>query len=234
MYLVHEGEVSILIPKSLDEAEKERKAFLQIRDEQIFGSKYEDPTMGEVYARAKVLMPTWTYKRFKKLPFKDIDYNLKILVNWYSNFPMNVGEYRQVGLGNLSMYYKNCNFLYKEVASFGPGKFFGELACMTGETRAATIVAKSPCHLLSLSKKSFEIIFADAIAADQAKLAYFENMLSDEIQKQAIIEFQYMFEERLYSRGDFLFREGGHTTHLYFIKEGEVELSKKVKQGAKK
>jgi hypothetical protein len=92
MYLVHEGEVSILIPKSLDEAEKERKGFLQIRDEQIFGAKYEDPSMGEVYARAKVLMPNWTYKRFKKIPYKDIDYNLKILVNWHSNFMMNVGE----------------------------------------------------------------------------------------------------------------------------------------------
>ena len=40
--------------------------------------------------------------------------------------------------------------------TLGPGDCFGEMALLTGEPRAATIVAKSSCTLLALSRGDFE------------------------------------------------------------------------------
>lgn len=99
---------------------------------------------------------------------------------------------------------------------------------MRSDTRAATIVAKTSCDLLSLSKKNFDAIFSAALADDNAKISYFESMLSNEMDKQQITSFIRMFEEKKLSRGYFLFREGEPATHLYFLKEGEIELFKKV------
>jgi small-conductance mechanosensitive channel/CRP-like cAMP-binding protein len=46
------------------------------------------------------------------------------------------------------------------VAQLGPGKFFGEMGLMTGETRNATVRAVSECHVLVLSREAFQAVLA--------------------------------------------------------------------------
>ena len=51
-----------------------------------------------------------------------------------------------LGLQRLSVYYKDKAFLYKEVVSLKRNAFFGELALIKNDPRAATILAKIPTH----------------------------------------------------------------------------------------
>lgn len=44
----------------------------------------------------------------------------------------------------------------QEVFSYQPGGYFGELALIKNEPRAANIVAKTDCVVLSLDRKSFK------------------------------------------------------------------------------
>jgi CRP-like cAMP-binding protein len=41
------------------------------------------------------------------------------------------------------------------VATLGPGKFFGEMALLTGEVRKATVRAKTECELLVIAHNAF-------------------------------------------------------------------------------
>lgn len=46
----------------------------------------------------------------------------------------------------------------QEVRTYASGDYFGELALLRNEPRAANIVAKSDCRLLSLSRKTFKVL----------------------------------------------------------------------------
>ena len=46
----------------------------------------------------------------------------------------------------------------KEVATMGDGEFFGEMSLMTGETRAATVVAKTDVECYIVDKEAFQEI----------------------------------------------------------------------------
>ncbi len=44
----------------------------------------------------------------------------------------------------------------KEVYQYGPGDYFGELALIKNEPRAANIIAKTPLQLVALDRQSFK------------------------------------------------------------------------------
>jgi CRP-like cAMP-binding protein len=46
----------------------------------------------------------------------------------------------------------------KEIATLGDGQFFGEMSLMTGETRAATVVAKNDVECYVVEKEAFQEI----------------------------------------------------------------------------
>ena len=49
----------------------------------------------------------------------------------------------------------SCRVLDREVASFGPGDFFGELSLMDGATRSASVIAETPMQLLDFDRREF-------------------------------------------------------------------------------
>ena len=68
-----------------------------------------------------------------------------------------------------------------QLASLGPGSFFGEMSLLTGEPRSATVVADAPCEVIELTKEALaplleedprlaEVVCA-AVAARQASTA---------------------------------------------------------------
>jgi cAMP-dependent protein kinase regulator len=46
----------------------------------------------------------------------------------------------------------------QEVLQYKPGDYFGELALLNNETRAATVIAKTPCKTLTLSRRVFKTL----------------------------------------------------------------------------
>ncbi|MGH9831335.1 MAG: cyclic nucleotide-binding domain-containing protein, partial [Blastocatellia bacterium] len=49
----------------------------------------------------------------------------------------------------------NCTVLDREVATFGPGDFFGELSLIDGRTRTASVIAQTPMQLLDFDRNEF-------------------------------------------------------------------------------
>lgn len=68
-----------------------------------------------------------------------------------------------------------------QLASLGPGSFFGEMSLLTGEPRSATVAADEPCEVLELSKEALAPVLQEdpklaevmsaAVASRQAKTA---------------------------------------------------------------
>jgi small-conductance mechanosensitive channel/CRP-like cAMP-binding protein len=101
-----------------------------------------------------------------------------------------------VRTGQVSVMMTNGNGAQKrEVAALGPGKFFGEMALMTGEPRTADVVAKTDAELLVITHGSFQATLAAhpelaetvsrVIAERQAKLT---EVSSKAPEKEAIEE----------------------------------------------
>ena len=44
----------------------------------------------------------------------------------------------------------------KAVKEYKPGDYFGELALLRGEPRAANVIAQDDCKMISLDRKSFK------------------------------------------------------------------------------
>src|SRR5262249_39981846 len=50
----------------------------------------------------------------------------------------------------------------EEIARLGAGKFFGEMALMTGEPRNATVRASAPCKLIRIEGSALRSVLASA------------------------------------------------------------------------
>jgi small-conductance mechanosensitive channel len=66
----------------------------------------------------------------------------------------------------------------KEVATLSAGQFFGEMSLMTGESRAATVVAKNDCECYIVDKEAFQ-----EILEERPELA---NVISDILSRRQI------------------------------------------------
>lgn len=50
----------------------------------------------------------------------------------------------------------------REVARFGPGDFFGEMALLDGQPRSATVLATSPMDVLVLDRREFSTLLDES------------------------------------------------------------------------
>ena len=66
----------------------------------------------------------------------------------------------------------------KEVATLSSGQFFGEMSLMTGESRSATVVAKSDCECYIVDKQAFQ-----EILEERPELA---NVISDILSRRQV------------------------------------------------
>lgn len=59
----------------------------------------------------------------------------------------------------------------REVASFGPGDFFGELSLIDGSSRSATVVAETPMQMLDFDRSEFRRLLEVAPSVVRAVFA---------------------------------------------------------------
>lgn len=63
-----------------------------------------------------------------------------------------------------------------------------------------------------------------------AKVEFFKNFrLSEGISRTNLNKLSYFFKEKQFRRRDIVFKEGDLVDHIYFVKEGEFEITKTVK-----
>ncbi|CDW72825.1 UNKNOWN [Stylonychia lemnae] len=121
--------------------------------------------------------------------------------------------------------------LYVDVVQLNTGKSFGELALTKNKPRAATIKCSSECHLAIMSKADYDKVLLRIEQKNLNKILEFLNQLPflqgwSKVQLQKL---QYAFELKHLKRNTVLYREGEHNANVYIIKNGDFEVSKKIK-----
>lgn len=118
----------------------------------------------------------------------------------------------------------------EEVHKLGKGDSFGELALMSDRPRAATIVAISDTRLLVLRKSQFKQILG--VISERKQNAKIKALKSSPYflswSKNSLSKISFYFHSHSFSHKQELFAEGQKTTGIYFIREGEFTLSKKI------
>ncbi len=123
------------------------------------------------------------------------------------------------------------------LGSVGPGEVTGELALLTGHPRLATIVAKEPSLIASLSHTDFELLLArfpqemetvlrwmqQRLHRYQILSAIHRGKLFSNFQPDTKIAMMVQFQWTELQAGDVLFRKGEIANHLFLIVSGRIQ-----------
>lgn len=105
---------------------------------------------------------------------------------------------------------------------------FGEIALKNNTKRTASAACKSACQLVSLDFKIFRLVlkaFFEGQAAE--RMDYLKKVpLFNKIPHHYLEGLILHLKEKVFHKGDVIFKEGSKTDCLYIVKEGEVEVSK--------
>lgn len=63
------------------------------------------------------------------------------------------------------------------VMEYNPGDYFGELALLKGEPRAANVIASSDCKLIMLDRKSFKRLLGPLDEILKRNIASYNNFM---------------------------------------------------------
>ncbi|KAL4509922.1 hypothetical protein ABPG72_010115 [Tetrahymena utriculariae] len=127
------------------------------------------------------------------------------------------------------IYQKYPNFYI--VKKLQTGDNFGEIALRMDKERTATIVCKSSCKFAVISKKGFQHILGDFFRIQlEEKEQFLQNIELFQGYNFAFLANILMnIKKKIYNFDDIIYEEGQDSNKkLYFIKSGEVELSKRV------
>ena len=126
---------------------------------------------------------------------------------------------------------KIIDFNLKEVSILGTGSSFGELAIIEDlKPRAATIIAKEPCHLAVLGRASYK----KCLGIHQKKEldAKIEFLLSIPLFKSwsihALMKFTYSITIKTYIMKQVIYKEDTPGDEIYIIRSGEVISTKNI------
>jgi cGMP-dependent protein kinase len=118
----------------------------------------------------------------------------------------------------------------EKVGVLGEGnssKYFGELALLYNQPRAATIKAKGPASVFQLDRNTFRYVVAKSNAQTTSDI---QNALSkvpllNGLTKRQLATISNAVEIISYEAGEKIFEKGSIGKHFYIIKEGKVKLT---------
>mmetsp|Transcript_10120 Transcript_10120/g.19876 ORF Transcript_10120/g.19876 Transcript_10120/m.19876 type:complete len:554 (+) Transcript_10120:24-1685(+) len=131
---------------------------------------------------------------------------------------------------------KNEEGVYDQVNLLGIGASFGELALTKNMPRAARIICEVDTHFATLHKLDFKTILGKLTEQTlNSRVAFLQDLpVFNFWTKKSLVKLSYYFRELRFSRKQVVFRQGDLGEELYFIKEGEFQLNKAIKQESDK
>ncbi|TNV85947.1 hypothetical protein FGO68_gene16394 [Halteria grandinella] len=113
------------------------------------------------------------------------------------------------------------------------GHAFGELALMhRGKAikRAATAVSVGQTHIAILGRNDFQRVCLTQLERSSEELIDFLQTfrICQGINRQTLSQLNYYLKQRQYRRGMHLFREGQPSTGIFFIIDGDFEVTKRM------
>jgi CRP-like cAMP-binding protein len=121
---------------------------------------------------------------------------------------------------------------FQEVGGLGIGQSFGELALTKDMPRAARIVCAEACHFATLHKQDFKRILGRLIEQMlNRRVAFLQELpVFSFWTKKYLVKLSYYFKELKFTRKQVVFQQGSLGSDIYFVKGGEFQLSKDLKQ----
>ena len=114
------------------------------------------------------------------------------------------------------------------IQSFGPGEAFGEIALTSGGVRTGTMVCREDSLLLTLDKASYTYIIGRFKSEqDQQQLEFLKQFLFfQNIPSSNFLSLQKFTTTLNLGNRCTVYDEGDHSNGVFFIKQGEVEISR--------
>ena len=117
---------------------------------------------------------------------------------------------------------------FTKVAVLGDGFEFGSDALVNGKPRNATVVAEKTTFLAILQKEQYDEILKKQ---EQKRIDRFIQKLSNfqianHFSRTYKGKLRKYFQDAEFKRGQYLFQEGDTPEDIYFLLEGEIEISK--------
>lgn len=117
-----------------------------------------------------------------------------------------------------------------EVMVLNNGAAFGELALESSKPRAASIKCKTPTHLMYLEKADYNRLISRLIADKRNSLVAFIQSLPlfSHLTKGNLTKLSYIFKEKIYSKGQFVYNENDEADEVFIVKNGEFEFFRSI------
>lgn len=118
-----------------------------------------------------------------------------------------------------------------KVATLGDGFEFGADALTEGKPRNATVVAEKRTHLAVLTKDKFHSILKTLEQKRKEKFLEKLNKFTiiEHFSRTYKAKLLRYFQEVTFKRGQYLYKDGDNPDSVYFLLDGEIELSKVFK-----
>ena len=126
---------------------------------------------------------------------------------------------------------QNDQLIQKEVLTYKDGSTFGELALTDNKPRAASIQTNTESHFAVLDKFNYNRILSSLLNSKRTELIEYlkQHSYFKQLTKVSLLKLSYCFEEKNLTKDQIIFKEGDQLEYIYFIKEGEVKLSRNIK-----
>lgn len=117
----------------------------------------------------------------------------------------------------------------EEIGVLNKGSSFGEVALISHKPRCATIQCLEKSSFLVLYKSDFIRILGDIAEKRLNSIVKFLQDLNyfNSYNKISLIRLGFYFQHKKYKRNQFIYKEGDPIDGVYFIKSGEIIITKK-------
>ncbi|KAL4494613.1 hypothetical protein ABPG72_004515 [Tetrahymena utriculariae] len=117
---------------------------------------------------------------------------------------------------------------FKNAFTFNAGAGFGEIALLRKTERSGTVVSKEDCHLMTLDKDSFdEVLGRWEIQKTDEQLSFLKTFaFFKDVNEKYLLGLLHSMKQVAMIRNETIYKEEESPDNVYFIKEGEIELSK--------
>ncbi|KAL4445108.1 hypothetical protein ABPG74_018836 [Tetrahymena malaccensis] len=117
---------------------------------------------------------------------------------------------------------------FKNAFTFNAGAGFGEIALLRKTERSGTVVSKEDCHLMTLDKDSFdEVLGRWEIQKTDEQLSFLKSYaFFKDVNEKYLLGLLHSMKQVTMIRNEIIYKEEETPDNVYFIKNGEVELSK--------
>ncbi|KAL4485074.1 hypothetical protein ABPG72_014594 [Tetrahymena utriculariae] len=118
------------------------------------------------------------------------------------------------------------------IKTFVPGEAFGEIALMTNQQRTGSIIAREHSYTLVITKSAFhELLGKFHEFMQMQKLIFLQQFFFlKQIPSSKLLSMIQLMKIFTFQRNNVIYNQNQSISGIYFIKEGEVQISTKITQ----